>query len=105
MALLISRAPARREPESPADIVESLAVEAGAGAACAYEPEPRRKSEHSIKPALMSISDSCRYLGIGRSTFYSDILPLLETVRFGSRNLVVVSSMDDLIAARRQRAA
>jgi hypothetical protein len=32
--------------------------------------------------------------------FYRDILPLLETVNFGARRFVVVSSMDRLIAER-----
>jgi len=50
------------------------------------------------KPGLMSIPDSCRYLGdISRAKFYADILPKLDTVRVGSRNLVVVSSLDRYI--------
>jgi hypothetical protein len=53
-----------------------------------------------LKPALASIAASCDYLGgISRAKFYSDILPLLETVKFGNRNLVVVASMDRLIAS------
>jgi hypothetical protein len=41
--------------------------------------------------------------GPSRSKFYADILPLLDTVKFGSRNFVVVMSMDRLIEARRSK--
>jgi hypothetical protein len=58
----------------------------------------------SLTPALASIEASCDYLGgISRAKFYADILPLLETVRLGSRNLVVVASMDRLIASRSKK--
>jgi hypothetical protein len=54
-----------------------------------------------LKPALASIKSACEYLGgISRSKFYSDVLPLLETIKFGARNLVIVASMDRLIASR-----
>jgi hypothetical protein len=61
----------------------------------------------SLKPALASIRASCEYMGgVSRAKFYADILPLLETVKLGSRNFVVVASMDRLIEAnRRSRAA
>jgi hypothetical protein len=53
-----------------------------------------------LKPALASISDACKYLGdVSRARFYSDILPLLETVHIGTRHFVVIASMDRLIAA------
>jgi hypothetical protein len=59
-----------------------------------------------LKPALASIKASCEYMGgISRAKFYADILPSLETVKLGSRNFVVVSSMDRLIKASRQRTA
>jgi hypothetical protein len=52
-----------------------------------------------LRRALASIPDSCRYMGdVSRSKFYADILPKLETVHLGARHLVVVSSMDRLIA-------
>jgi hypothetical protein len=67
-----------------------------AGVVVGYDP--------SLKPALASIRAACHYMGdIGRAKFYADILPLLETVKLGSRNLVVVSSMDRLIEANRRR--
>lgn len=54
-----------------------------------------------LKPALISINSACEYMGgVSRSYFYSSILPLLETVKFGNRNLIVVASMDRLIASR-----
>ena len=54
-----------------------------------------------LKPALASIKAACDYMGgVSRAKFYADLLPLLETVKFGTRNLVVVASMDRLIAAK-----
>jgi len=59
----------------------------------------------SLKPALASIKASCDYMGgISRAKFYADILPLLETVKLGSRNFVVVASMDRLIEMSRSTA-
>jgi hypothetical protein len=58
------------------------------------------------KPALASIKAACEYLGgVSRAKFYADILPLLETVKLGSRNFVVVASMDRLIEANRRSQA
>jgi hypothetical protein len=52
----------------------------------------------ALKPALASIPDACKYMGdISRAKFYSDVLPLLETIHIGSRHLVVIASMDRLI--------
>jgi hypothetical protein len=52
-----------------------------------------------LKPALASIQTACKYMGdVSRAKFYSDILPHLETVHVGARHLVVVASMDRLIA-------
>jgi hypothetical protein len=54
----------------------------------------------SLKPALASIPDACRYLGeVSRAKFYADVLPLLETVHIGTRHFIVVASMDRLIAS------
>ena len=58
-----------------------------------------------LKPALASINAARTYMGgPSRSKFYADILPLLDTVKFGNRNFVVVESMDRLIEARRSKA-
>lgn len=58
----------------------------------------------TLKPALASIGDACKYLGgISRAKFYADILPLLDKVKLGNRNLVVVASLDRLIKSRRSR--
>jgi len=58
-----------------------------------------------LKPALASIAGSCVYMGgVSRAKFYADILPLLETVKLGRRNFVVVASMDRLIEASRRPA-
>jgi len=60
----------------------------------------------SLKPALASIKAACEYMGgISRAKFYADILPLLETVKLGTRNFVVVSSMDRLIEANQHKVA
>jgi hypothetical protein len=54
-----------------------------------------------LKPALASIPDACQYMGrISRSKFYEEVLPNLESFYIGARHLVVVASMDRLIAAR-----
>jgi hypothetical protein len=59
----------------------------------------------SLKPALASIKASCEYMGgVSRAKFYADILPLLQTVKLGSRNFVVVASMDRLIEISRSKA-
>jgi hypothetical protein len=55
-------------------------------------------SAEPLKPALASIPDACKYMGnVSRAKFYSDILPLLDTLHIGSRHFVVVASMDRLI--------
>jgi hypothetical protein len=52
-----------------------------------------------LKQALASIPDACKYMGhVSRAKFYSDVLPLLETVHIGTRHFVVVASMDRLIS-------
>jgi hypothetical protein len=52
-----------------------------------------------LKPALLSIPTTCKYLGgISRSKCYADILPLVETVNIGTRRFVVLASLDRLIA-------
>ncbi len=59
----------------------------------------------ALKPALVSINVCCEYMGgISRSKFYTDVLPLLETVKLGGRNLIVVASIDRLIASRSKKA-
>jgi hypothetical protein len=59
-----------------------------------------------LKPALTDIPGACGYLGnISRAKLYADILPELDVVRFGSRTLVTVESLDRLIAANRKAAA
>ena len=76
----------------------------GLGALVEYETphETIRPPKH----ALASIKASCQYMGgVSRAKFYADILPLLETVKLGSRNFVVVASMDRLIEANRRSQA
>jgi hypothetical protein len=70
------------------------------GTPCGYEQPLERVA--TLKPALTSIEASRNYLGgVSRAKFYADILPLLETVKLGSRNFVVVQSMDRLIESKR----
>jgi hypothetical protein len=60
----------------------------------------------SLRPALASIPEACRYLGDpSRAKFYADILPLLDVVKLGARTMVTVESLDRLIAANRRAAA
>ncbi len=54
----------------------------------------------TLKPALISIKAAAAYLSISRAKLYADLLPHLETVRIGGRHLVVVESLDRLIAAQ-----
>jgi hypothetical protein len=63
-------------------------------------------SAEPLKPALASIPDACKYMGnVSRAKFYSDVLPLLETLHIGSRHFVVVASMDRLIDSIKEAAA
>ena len=58
-----------------------------------------------MRPALTDIPGACAYLGnVGRSKFYSDILPQLDIVRLGARTFVTFESLDKLIDANRQQA-
>jgi hypothetical protein len=53
-----------------------------------------------LKPVLASIPNALKYMGdVSRAKFYSDILPLLQTVHIGTRHFVVVASMDRLISS------
>jgi hypothetical protein len=62
--------------------------------------KPNSEQSVALTPALVSIPDAAKYMGgIGRSKFYTDILPLLETVKFGARRFVVVESMDRLLTS------
>jgi hypothetical protein len=55
-----------------------------------------------LRPALADISGACRYLGgIGRSKFYSNVMPDLDVVHIGARTFVTVDSLDRLISERR----
>jgi hypothetical protein len=63
--------------------------------------KPNSEQSVALTPALVSIPDAAKYMGgIGRSKFYTGVLPLLQTVNFGARRFVVVSSMDALIDER-----
>lgn len=60
----------------------------------------------TIKPALASVNDACKYLGgVSRAKFYTDLLPKLESVLLGGRRMVTVRSMDALITASTSQAA
>jgi len=56
-----------------------------------------------FRPALTDIPGACAYLGnVGRSKFYSDLLPKLDIVRFGTRTFITLDSLDRLIAVNCQ---
>jgi hypothetical protein len=62
-------------------------------------------SDGSFRPALTDIPGACAYLGnIGRSKFYSDLLPKLDVVKFGTRTFITLESLDRLITANCQLA-
>jgi hypothetical protein len=62
------------------------------------DASPQVRQTDTLRPALASIPEACRYMGdVSRAKFYSHVLPLLQTVHIGSRHLVVVASMDRLI--------
>jgi Bifunctional DNA primase/polymerase, N-terminal len=67
------------------------------------DTQAHRTRSGGLKPALASIEASCAYMGgVSRAKFYADILPQLETVKLGRRNIVVTASMDRLIEATRR---
>ena len=54
----------------------------------------------TLQPALTSVANACKYLGnISKAGFYQ-IIDEFETVRIGSRRLVVVASLDRYIEAK-----
>jgi excisionase family DNA binding protein len=59
-----------------------------------------------MEPALCSVADAARMLGIGKTKTYSLIDDkLLDTVRIGSRRLVKVESIKRLVATAASEAA
>jgi hypothetical protein len=60
-------------------------------------------TDASLRPALVSIPEACRYLGeLSRSRLY-ELMPQLEVVRIGARTFLTVASLDRLIETNRQR--
>jgi hypothetical protein len=62
----------------------------------------RKHAEQRLRPALISIGDAAEHIGVARSTFYKDFLPVIESVRLGKRRLVVMESLDQLIEKLRR---
>ncbi len=73
-----------------------------------FDHSPSR--EHStearkspVEPKLLSINDTTRVLGIGRSTVYEMLgKGTLESVRLGHRRLVVADSIAALVQSLRK---
>ena len=64
-------------------------------------PTEARKSP--VEPKLLSINDTTRVLGIGRSTVYEMLAKgTLESVRLGHRRLVVADSIAALVQSLRK---
>jgi hypothetical protein len=84
------------------DIALTSASEALPPLAAGLNRSERRRAKHhsQLRPRLISIDDGYRYVGVGRSTFYTDWLPWLKTVRVGRRNLVELESLDRLVDER-----
>jgi len=56
-----------------------------------------------VEPKLLSINDTTRVLGIGRSTVYEVLAKgTLESVRLGHRRLVVADSIAALVQSLRK---
>jgi hypothetical protein len=71
-----------------------------------HYPKPTTEETAALKPAFASIPAAIAYLGgPSRSKFYADILPRLQTVNWGTRKFVVVSSMDQLIVEETREGA
>jgi len=107
--------PAPAAPSPPAGVMQPRPPERRRSREAPLEPAavlsgqiwgPARAPPGPLKPALASILDACAYMGgVSRAKFYADILPLLETVKLGRRNFVVVASMDRLIETSRRSTA
>ncbi|MEZ5842761.1 MAG: helix-turn-helix domain-containing protein [Hyphomicrobiaceae bacterium] len=53
------------------------------------------------RPIATSVNDTCRLLGIGRTLVYQLLgSGALQSVRIGRRRLVLVASIDALLASR-----
>jgi hypothetical protein len=50
-----------------------------------------------LRPRYLTIEAACRYAGIGRSKFYACLLRRVRTLRLGTRNLVELDSLDELL--------
>lgn len=56
------------------------------------------KAHHDIRPALISIKNTCSYTGLGKTSVYAKIASgELEAIRLGSKTLVTMVSIDALI--------
>lgn len=63
-------------------------------------PEIQSKDSNAETPSLlMRIEDVAASLRVSRAHVYASILPHLETVRLGSRHLVVRASLEAFVAA------
>jgi hypothetical protein len=49
-----------------------------------------------LRPKFVSIKESYQYLGVGRTSCYSKLLPRLRTITLGKRRLVLFSSLEAL---------
>jgi len=69
------------------------------GSISALKEPSQPKVEPKIRPALVSVHNSCTYLGCGKTKLYEMIQAgELEAVRLGSRTMVKLESLDALIA-------
>jgi hypothetical protein len=60
---------------------------------------------NSLRPALASVPNACRYLGeLSRSRLY-ELMPRLDVVHIGARTFITLESLDRLIAANVRPAA
>ena len=61
---------------------------------------PTPDAAPGVEPRLVSINDAAAMLGVGRDTIYKLLKSgKLRSLKFGSRHVVVVASIDALLAA------
>ena len=61
-------------------------------------PSPRSQPSETIEPLTLSIKDTARLLGLGRSTIYRLIGDRqLQTVKIGNRTLIKTASIRSLV--------
>ena len=68
-----------------------------------HVPGNQRENDNpALAPMLLSVKQAAKSLGVSLSHFYVEVLPHLETVKIGARNLVCREDLERFIAARKK---